>query len=149
VAATIPYLGMDGTILEVTATRLTHDDTAGAIRLGVEVEVRAVDSSIYDWSVEEQLSPQGYLQAHLVKGNVLPPFAWPWSPAYPSGTPLNGDATWPAGEMGPCSFGIKPAYSVDSAGNSVINLAILGFPVINKLDLNIFGPVRRQNSVHT
>ena len=66
---TLPALGWDGKLLEVTAHRFTQQrqgDSGGeSIVLGVEIDVQETDPSVYDWDPAEELTPQGYQQAVL------------------------------------------------------------------------------------
>lgn len=138
VSATVPYLNWSNKLLEVAATRLKFDDSNGAIALGTEIDFVETDSSIYTWSTEEELSPQGYVQSNYPKGSVVPADPWPWSPGYAA--PLNGDAIYTKGAQGLASFGVEPVYGVDAQGNASISLEIKGTPPINALDTGVANP---------
>jgi hypothetical protein len=137
-STTISFLGFSNKLLEVTATRLKFDDANGAIALSTEIDVQETDSSIYAWSTEEELSPQGYQQSNYPKGAVTPGEPWPWSPGYAA--PLAGDAVYTKGAHGLASFGVQPVYGVDAQGNSTLTLQIKGTPPINALDTTIANP---------
>ncbi|HXI42544.1 MAG TPA: hypothetical protein VNH83_21355 [Bryobacteraceae bacterium] len=67
IALDLATFGWTGQELEVHASRLKMVmETDGGVqvpRLGVEIDVQETDSSIYAWSVGEELSPSGYQQA--------------------------------------------------------------------------------------
>jgi hypothetical protein len=138
IAAVVPFLSWTNKILEITATRLRLDEVEGAVALSTEIEVQETDASIYQWVVEEELSPQGYIQASYPKGSVVPRTCWPWGPGYVA--PLNGDAVYVKGAQGLGSFGVQPVYGLDAQGNSTIALQIKGIPPINALYRNIANP---------
>lgn len=139
IGVNLPFLSWSGKVLEIEATRLKLDEANGAITLGTDIDVQETDSSIYQWSTEEELSPQGYVQSNYPRGFVVPTSSWPWSPGYAA--PLAGDAlynyTSPATQA---SFGIQPTYGVDAQGHSNITLQVKGTPPINALDFNIAAP---------
>ncbi|MDE2105676.1 MAG: hypothetical protein KGL39_51085, partial [Patescibacteria group bacterium] len=139
-SGTVPYLGFANKLLEVAAARVKSDDhtaNGSGVTLSVEIDVQETDSSIYQWSIEEELSPQGWVQAHFPQGNVQEYAPWPWSPGY--AMPLSGDAYYPE-PLSPASFGIQPDYNVDGQGNSTIALNIKGTPPINAVDSQVASP---------
>jgi hypothetical protein len=142
VSATHSILGWSGKDLEVAAARLRFDEqTEGGvktIRLGVELDVQETDSSIYAWSDTEELSPQGYQQLALPGNSVVEPAPYPWSPGYVA--PLDGDALYPEGHLGPGTFGMQPVYDTDAAGNANTSLLIKGTAAFNDLDTGIGPP---------
>lgn len=77
-SVTLGYFGWADQYLEILATRfkLDQQQTQGggdavAVVLGVEIDVQETDPSIYEWSIGEELSPQGYQQA-IVPDNHKP-----------------------------------------------------------------------------
>jgi hypothetical protein len=59
----MPALGWSNEILEVGLTRFNMNAQNGkAPRLNVELDVQQTDPSVYDWSVTEELTVQGYPQ---------------------------------------------------------------------------------------
>jgi hypothetical protein len=59
--------------LEVLSSRLVVDKSNGAPRLGVELDVADTDPSILNWSIAEQLTPQGYAEPTNVGNSVCQP----------------------------------------------------------------------------
>lgn len=104
-----------------------------AAALAVELTVQETDSSIYAWSLEEELSAGGYRQATLPEGDAPEAIPFPWSPGY--AVPLAGDAL-----NGPAGFGIVPRYGIDAQGNPALRQKIKGSPPINNLDNGIAAP---------
>lgn len=148
-SASHTFFGWDGAgspptpkILEVTADRFAMVKTGKGdkevISLGVEIDVQETDSDIYVWSTEEELTPQGYVQANWPQGPAVETVCWPWSPGYVA--PLAGDATFPEGLTGPASFGVIPSYDADAQGNAVAALELIGYSPINILDTGIAMP---------
>lgn len=74
---TFPYLGWAGKLLEVTAARLTlteqKEGEGNGVLLGTELDVQETDPSVYEWTSDEELTPQGYQQAALPGGRPEPP----------------------------------------------------------------------------
>ena len=67
---TLPVLGWTNKLLEISGHRLTvtKQNSPGGQEvtlLGCEIDVVETDPSIYDWSLSEELTPQGYQQAAL------------------------------------------------------------------------------------
>jgi hypothetical protein len=60
---------------EVLASRFVIDGSNGAPMLAVELDLAETDPSIYNWSITEQLTPQGYAQIDNMSGvnSVSPP----------------------------------------------------------------------------
>jgi hypothetical protein len=58
---------------EVLATRFVIDNSGGALRPKVELDLAETDPSVFDWSVLEQLTPQGYRQPNNVGVRVCNP----------------------------------------------------------------------------
>ena len=58
----MPVLGWSNKILEAQAVRFKLDTQSGAPKLGVEMDLQESDPSVYDWSITEELSIQGYPQ---------------------------------------------------------------------------------------
>ena len=132
--ATIPYLGFSNKLLEISATRLRAGENEGTIVLVTEIDVQETDSDIYAWAIEEELSPQGYVQAAWPTGQVAEVSPWPWSPGYVA--PLPGDAIG-----GAASFGIQPIYDeFDTQGNPSPSVQIKGTPPINVLNTGVAKP---------
>jgi hypothetical protein len=123
------FLGWTGKTVEVTAVRLRSEkvgsDGEGWL-LGAELDVQETDSSIYDWSTEEELSPQGYVISTLPKDVFFEATPFPWSPGFVS--PLPGDAFG-----GPASFGMQPVYKKDASSNEVVSMNFKGTAPINEL----------------
>jgi hypothetical protein len=89
VEMTIPYLGWVNKLLEISAHRLTvnqqQSQSGGQVMvLGCEIDVQETDPSVYDWSITEELTPQGFQQS------VLPDTS---KPAKPTAVTLTSDAT--------------------------------------------------------
>jgi hypothetical protein len=143
ITITLPYMGWTEKQFEVSGTRLKleqGDEQSGTgPRLLVEVDIREVDSSIYDWNVDEELSPQGYVQPIIPGLDTIEFFAtetvpgysipYPWSPGYLS--PLKGDALFPTPIIGGvddarATFGLQLQYGVDAQGNATAAMDILG-----------------------
>lgn len=64
-AVDLPFFGWSGKTLEILLNRLklSTPTDGSAPSLFVEIDVQETDSSIYSWSIGEELSPQGYQQA--------------------------------------------------------------------------------------
>jgi hypothetical protein len=58
----MPQLGWSNKVLEVQTSRFLLNTQSGAPVLGVEMDLQETDPSVYDWSVTEELSIQGYPQ---------------------------------------------------------------------------------------
>ena len=58
---------------EVLNSRFVIDKSQGAPRLSVELDIAETDSTIYDWSIMEQLTPQGYAQPDNIGNSVCVP----------------------------------------------------------------------------
>ena len=133
--------------LEISAVRLRTDKQAGdsgqdVMVLSTEIDVQETNSNIYQWSTEEQLTPQGYVQGSFGHANFIETVPYPWSPGYVS--PLAGDAIG-----GPASFGIQPAYGVDAEGNAIVQLLIKGASPFNALDTEISSPYTTSTVVNS
>jgi len=64
IALDLSYFAWTAKNLEVLAARLKLETQSGtAPLLGVELDVQETDSSVYAWSIGEELSPAGYQQA--------------------------------------------------------------------------------------
>jgi hypothetical protein len=122
-----PFFGWDGTnkIVEVTNTRLTYKmsslkngDKVGL--LGTEIDICETDSSIYQWSEEEELTPQGITQGNWFTQNYNEVGPFPWSPGYAN--PLPGDAIG-----GAATFGLQTVFSQDAAGNPSTTIQVKGW----------------------
>ena len=118
-------------------------------RLVYEVDVQEIDSTVYDWSTEEELSPQGYVQPALPGAGYYDFFAnetvpgfnvpFPWEPG--DVLPLLGDALEPGPVVGPppsenqgrASFGLHVAYGTDAMGNATSSMNINGDVPANDL----------------
>ncbi len=93
IAMDLAYFGWTAKTLEILATRLRLDNQSGGTPLlGVEIDVQETDSSVYAWSIGEELSPAGFQQV------ITPSTA---TPAPPTNVILtNGSAsiivTWTA-----------------------------------------------------
>lgn len=85
-ALDLPYFGWSGKNLEISQFRLKFDRQSGSgrevILLGTEIDVQETDSSIYSWSVGEELSPAGFQQAVSPDTRV---------PAPPTNVVVSGD----------------------------------------------------------
>jgi len=106
---------------------------AEMVQLGCEIEFQDADASVYEWSTEEQLSPQGYVQSNYQTGFETELVPYPWSPGY--AVPLPGDAVG-----GPATFGLTPVYGFEQPGNPTFGLKIIGTPALNNLDDGIEPP---------
>jgi hypothetical protein len=62
---TLPMLGWYNKLLEISAFRFKLDKVDKVTLLGTEIDVQETDPSVYDWSVTEELTPEGYQQAAL------------------------------------------------------------------------------------
>jgi hypothetical protein len=150
ISATHSFLGWSGKILEVAADRLKLTpmktaDKKAVMALSVELDVQETDSSIYEWSLEEELTPQGYVQVQWPTAAAAenPTTPWPWSPGAGTGAgvaPLSGDAIFPQGAMGPATFGLTPVITADAQGNAGVTVQISGYAPINNLDTGIALP---------
>ena len=137
-AASFAFFGWFGKILEINNTRLTctkqtNKNSDDVTLLGVELDFCETDSSIYQFSTEEYLSPEGATMGNWGVANFnenATPF--PWSPGYAN--PLPGDAIG-----GPATFGLQTVYGVDAAGNASTTIQIKGTPPITP-DLNLSAP---------
>jgi hypothetical protein len=69
VAFTLPALGWVQKLFEISNFRLTYNkqNQSGkeAVLLGTELDLQETDPNLYDWSVTEELTPQGYQQSVL------------------------------------------------------------------------------------
>jgi hypothetical protein len=131
--ATVPFLGFAGKLLEVQSTRFRIDAHGDTVTLGTEIDVQETDSSIYNWSTEEELSAQGYVQGSWGTGTFAETVPLPWSPGHAA--PIAGDAIG-----GPASFGIQPVFGLDVAGNATAAVQIKGAPPVNVLDNGVARP---------
>src|ERR1700722_15563839 len=138
-AATVPFLGWNDYALEVAAVRFRSEKQDEAVVLGIEIDVQDTNENIYDWSIFEELTAQGYQQAIVPALSATEAVPYPWSPGYVA--PLNGDALYLAGAAGPGNFGMQVLYANDAQGNATTNLQVLGNPPINALDDEIFPPL--------
>ena len=106
------------------------------LAMSVEVDVQETDPSVYDWSLLEQLSPEGYVEAYLPAPSVFETVAYPWSPGY--AVALAGDALYLFGQS---NFGMTVAYGANAQGNAVAtDLQIWGNPPITQLDTQLGSP---------
>ena len=130
---TASYVGLSNELMEVTRTRDLLEATKDGVLMSIALDARLTDPSIYDWSIDEELTPQGYVQVHYPAGTVVESAPWPWSPGYAN--PLAGDA------LGlPATFGLLPWYSTDTQGNPVLSLQVKGTPPINAVSSGISNP---------
>lgn len=142
---TIPFLNWTAKQLEVLASRFRLEqggsENSAAPVLLVEVDVQETAASVYDWSTEEELSPQGYVQpeipgiggfgffpTEIVPGHNAP---FPWTPGHVA--PLGGDAYWtgpivgsPPTNRARASFGMQVVYGTTREGNPTANLNVEG-----------------------
>jgi hypothetical protein len=69
ITISLPYFGWAGKFLEIQATRFKidkqSDGDAEITLLGTEIDVQETDPSVYAWSVGEELSPAGFVQANM------------------------------------------------------------------------------------
>lgn len=69
IAMDLPFFGWAAKTLEVQSSRLKFDRQSNGsdmvTLLGVEIDVQEADSSVYSWSIGEDLSPAGYQQANV------------------------------------------------------------------------------------
>lgn len=77
---TLPVLGWNAKLLEITAHRFTLNDQSdkgqSVTVLGTEIDVQEANSSIYDWDPFEELSAQDFQQAALPNNSqAAPPIA--------------------------------------------------------------------------
>ena len=79
---TLPVLNWNSKLLEISAHRLTlgKQNVGGSevTLLGTEIDVQETDPSVYEWSVTEELTPQGFQQA------ALPTVTTPVAPVTPT-----------------------------------------------------------------
>ena len=132
VSANLPFLGWSGKLLEAQNTRLNLHKVETGVRFSVEIDFKEIDSSIYQWSVEEELTPQGYIQGNFFSQNYTETEPFPWSPGYAS--PLSGDAIG-----GAATFGLQVIYAGDAAGNASTTIQVKGTPPLTP-DLDLSGP---------
>lgn len=138
ISAYVPFLGWTQKILEVINTRLLiQKESAGdgyeTVRLGVEIDVQETDSSIYQWSIEEELTPQGYLQGNWQAQNFTESNPFPLSAGYAN--PLPGDAIG-----GAATFGLQVIFSAgDAAGDPSTVVELYATPPLTP-DLELSGP---------
>lgn len=144
--ATVNFFGWSGKLLEVAAVRPKTEEVGEGdrklMRLGIEIDVQETDSSIYAWSVEEELSAQGYRQTEWPQGAFSESAPLPWSPGY--ATPGVGDAIG-----GPATFGVQPVYGSDAQSNGTAALQIRGVPPANALDTAVASPQTRCTPANT
>jgi hypothetical protein len=135
--ATAPFLNFTNKLLEVAAVRFRVDQQDQGDRevpvLGVEIDTQETDSSIYSWSVEEELTPQGYQQGNWEAGTFVETAPLPWSPGYAA--PGVGDAVG-----GAARFGIQPVYGLDTNGDPTVAVVIKGTAPASVLDTGIARP---------
>ena len=69
ITLSLPYLGWNNKLVEITAHRLTlnkqQSEGNDVTLLGCELDVQETDPSVYEWSVTEELTPQGFQQSSL------------------------------------------------------------------------------------
>ena len=58
---------------EVLSSRFVIDKSTGAPTLAVELDIALTDSTVYDWTPTEQLTPQGYVQPNNIGNRVCSP----------------------------------------------------------------------------
>ena len=123
-------------LVEVDAVRFVSDGSheGDGVALKIEIDFHSTDSSIYAWSIDEELTPQGYRQTNPPASLFDETNPMPWSPGYTEY--LAGDVL----EGNPATFGMMPLYSADAAGNPQAALQFIGYPPINSLDHDIWGP---------
>jgi hypothetical protein len=131
--ATVPFLGFAGKLLEVQSTRFRIDAHGDTVTLGTEIDVQETDSSIYNWSTEEELSAQGYVQGSWGTGTFTESAPLPWSPGYAA--PAAGDAVG-----GAARFGVQPVYGLDTNGAPTVAVVIKGTAPVSLLDTGIARP---------
>jgi len=93
IAVDLPMFGWTGKTLEVLAARLRIEAQAGTgPAMWSEIDIQEADSSYYQWSIGEELSPQGYQQA------IVPDMHKPAPPTNFVATSRNGNMylTWDA-----------------------------------------------------
>jgi hypothetical protein len=59
VAFTLPMLGWSAKLMEISAHRLLLNKSDTGTTIGCELDLQETDPSVYEWSVTEQLAPQG------------------------------------------------------------------------------------------
>lgn len=149
ISASHKFFGWDGSaspptskLLEVTADRfaMRRMESGGqeVMALGTEIDVQETDSNIYVWSIEEELTPQGYVQSTWPQAPFAERVCFPWSPGYVA--PLPGDAAFPEGALGPGTFAMIPSFDADAQGNAIADLELRGYSPINNLDTGIAMP---------
>jgi hypothetical protein len=137
------FFNWSGKNLEIAALRLRSEKSGDGWLLGTEIDVQETDSSIYDWSTEEELSPAGYVISNYPRNTVVETVCYPWSPGYVS--PLTGDAYY----QEPASFGMQPVYGQDASFNGTIQMQIKGTAPLNVLDAEIASPLCIVNGLGT
>ena len=92
IALDLSYFAWTAKALEIAAARLKIAKQQEVPLLGVEIDVQETDSSVYAWSIGEELSPAGYQQA------VTPSTMTPAPPTNFLLSSISGDiiATWTA-----------------------------------------------------
>jgi hypothetical protein len=92
IALDLSYFAWTAKALEMAATRLKVDKQQEVPLLGVEIDVQETDTSVYAWSIGEELSPAGYQQA------ITPSTMTPAPPTNFLLASVSGDiiATWTA-----------------------------------------------------
>jgi hypothetical protein len=124
----------DTQTVEIISVRpTTEKDSNGVITLGCELEFVVTNESIYEWSVDEEMSSAGFTQAMFHANPYVQSTTFPWSPGFT--TPQSNDAIG-----GPASFGIQPTYGYDAQNNPLISVDIFGAPPLNALDMGIASP---------
>ena len=117
-------------------------------RLVVELDIAQISSDAYEWSPDEELSPEGYIQPLIpgLAGVIFIPteqipgynIPYPWEPGYAS--PLIGDSLFPGpvsaspvANEGKANFGLQVTYGTDTSGNPTASVEISGTPPPNQL----------------
>lgn len=70
---TYPRYGWNNKTFEVLSSKLVvqTDPNGGAPRLGVDLELAETDSTVYDWSTTEELTPDDTPSPAIANGNIL------------------------------------------------------------------------------
>ena len=149
------FLGWTDRTMEVQAVRFrVAEGEGGAPSLSTELDLQDTNSDIYAWSLEEELSAQGYVQGQWTTANTQEQVPFPWSPGYVA--PYYGDALFTQGQCGsPVSslcvgtFGLQPSNGTDAQNNGTSGLQIQGYVPVNDLDTGISGPFVRVQALST
>ena len=73
VQITHPRYTWENENFEVLSSRFVWDKSGDVPIIAVELDLAQTDSTIFDWSVAEQLTPQGYAQPDNVGNSVCSP----------------------------------------------------------------------------